>query len=148
MKVTQEDGSLVFDAPAKIQPQCNMGPTSRFMLRQIKTVEFALSVSPETAMDHPGLAFMLAGQEEADTSIYMICGVSGDNLVMNNDQENVCHTARFRESREPVTYSGSSLTRIAWFSVRCQAKRSENSPCCRLMSALSDLLSVTYGVVG
>jgi hypothetical protein len=97
MKVTQQKGSLVFDAPAKIKPQCNMGPTSRLMLPQIKAVEFALSVSPDMKADQPGLSFMLAGQEEADTSIYMICGLSGQHFGcdVNKDQKNVYRTNRF-----------------------------------------------------
>jgi hypothetical protein len=97
MKVTQEDGSLVFDAPAGIRPRCNMAPNSWFLLPQIKAVEFALGVSPEMTADQPGLAFMLAGQQEADTSIYMICGVSGrqSGCDVSQDQKNIYRTNRF-----------------------------------------------------
>ena len=103
MRVTQENGSLVFDAPAGIRPQCNMAPNSRFMLGQVKAVEFALSVSPDLMANQPGLAFMLAGQEEADTSIYLICGVSGQQsgCDVNKDQKNVYRTNRF--AAEPGT---------------------------------------------
>jgi TIR domain len=103
MRVVQEKGSLIFEAPAKIKPQCNMGPITRFMLPQIKAVEFALSVSPETPLDHSGLAFMLAGQEVADTSLYMICGVSGTQSGCDviKDQQNIYRTTRFSE--EPGT---------------------------------------------
>jgi len=69
------------------------------MLRQVQAVEFAMSTSTETAADHSGFAFMLAGQEEAETSIYLICGLAGaqSGCDVNKDQQNVYRTKKFLE---------------------------------------------------
>jgi hypothetical protein len=97
IKVTQENGSLVFDAPAGIRPQCNMAPNSQFMLSQVKAVEFALGVSPDMTADQPGMAFIFEGHGDADTMLYLICGVSGQQsgCDVGKDQQNVYRTKRF-----------------------------------------------------
>jgi hypothetical protein len=99
MKVMQENGSLTFQVPAKTRPQCSMGPESGFVLRQIKAVEFSISVSPETPAAHSPFSFMLAGQEETQTSIFLICGLAGaqSGCSVKQDQRDVYRTKTFRE---------------------------------------------------
>lgn len=99
VKILQENGSLTIDAPAGIRPQCNLGPGTQFPLGQIKAVEYSLSVSPQTPANHPSFAFMLAGQEEANTSIYLICGLMGNGSGCNvkQDQRDVYRTKSFQD---------------------------------------------------
>jgi hypothetical protein len=97
MKVTQENGFMTFQAPANIKPGCNMGPGFGYMLSQIKAVEFVLGTTPETPTNHSSFAFMLAGSDNAQKSIFMICGLNGNRSGCNvkKEQQDVYNTKWF-----------------------------------------------------
>ena len=100
MKVVQENGSMTFDAPPNILPRCNMGPGYDYLLSQIKAVEFAISVSPETTADHSSFAFMLAGSSDgAEKTVFLICGLNGDHsgCIAKKDQRDVYRTKTFKD---------------------------------------------------
>lgn len=97
LKVFQEKGFLTFQAPPKIKPGCAMGPGFAYNLSQIKAVEFVLGVSPETPTNHSSFAFMLAGSDNAQKSIFMICGLNNNRSGCNvkKEQKEVYHTTYF-----------------------------------------------------
>jgi hypothetical protein len=102
MKVVQEKGSLTFQAPANIKPGCGVSFGFPYNLSQIKAVEFALSSSPETPVNHPSFAPMLAGgSDNGQESIMLICGLGmmGNQYgcVVKKDQQDIYRTETFIE---------------------------------------------------
>jgi hypothetical protein len=100
IKVMQENGTLTFQAPAKINPNCSAGLNSHYLLSQIAAVEFAISVSPEMGVDHPSFAFFLATTANDSNSIHLICGLNGagSGCDVRKDQELVYQTKRFTDT--------------------------------------------------
>ena len=74
-----------------------MGPGFAYTLNQIKAVEFVLGVSPETPTNHSSFAFMLAGADNAQKSIFMICGLNNNRsgCDVKKEQKDVYHTTYF-----------------------------------------------------
>jgi TIR domain. len=101
MTLAQQKGSLRFDAPANIMPNCGVSLGPEFFLNQIKSVEFALLSSPETSMDHPSFAVSLNPHVTTQTNLMVTCGLAavtgGSGCVVMKGGGILYHTKPFIE---------------------------------------------------
>ena len=101
MTLAQQKGSLRFDAPANIMPDCGVSLGPEFFLNQIKSVEFALLSSPETSMDHPSFAVSLNPHVTTQTNLMVTCGLAavtgGSGCVVMKGGGILYHTKPFIE---------------------------------------------------
>src|ERR1035437_6700656 len=101
MTLAQQKGSLAFLAPAKISPSCGVLLGSEHLLNQIKSVEFALSSSPETSMDHPSFSVSLNPHVTTQSNLMITCGLAavtgGSGCVVMKGGAILYHTKPFIE---------------------------------------------------
>jgi hypothetical protein len=101
LTLVQQKGSLAFLAPAKISPSCGVSLGSEHLLNQIKSVEFALSSSPETSMDHPSFAVSLNPHVTTQSNLMITCGLAavtgGSGCVVMKGGAILYHTKPFIE---------------------------------------------------
>jgi hypothetical protein len=103
MKAAQEKGSLMFQVPIHIQPDCFMGSSIQYLLNDIKAVEFSLNSSSDTPLNHPSFAFMLGtvGPENGQKNFNLICGLNyvrtGCYVRQDQQAQETYHTKMIRE---------------------------------------------------
>jgi hypothetical protein len=103
MKVVQEKGSLTFQAPAHIRPDCYLGMGPLYFLSDITAVEFSIKSSSETPLNHPSFAFMLGtwGDNNDPKNLTLICGLNYNHsgCYVRKDQlaQEIYHTKMFPE---------------------------------------------------
>ena len=63
------------------------------MLSDIKAVEFALSTSPETPLNHPSFEFMLGGEDNNQKSLYLFCGLNANRVhcIVKKEQQDIMY---------------------------------------------------------
>lgn len=98
-EVVQGNGSLVFQTSADVMPDCSVLMTwgIEFKLNQIKAFEFAISTSPETPLNHLSFAPTLAGHDNSQKSLMLICGLNGSQsgCSVRSNQDELYQTRRF-----------------------------------------------------